>query len=102
MAQRWIILVSKMWIRTKIPNTKVSNNDIVNYVVWEKNIWKLKETKAIKDIIWLLKLLLFRYRLQVQVSDETGTTTFVLFDNEAKKIVYKTAKEFAETYLEVD
>ena len=31
--------------------TKVSNNDIVNYVVWEKKIWKIKETKAIKDII---------------------------------------------------
>ena len=102
MAQRWIILVSKMWIRTKIPNTKVSNNDIVNYVVWEKDIWKLKETKAIKDIIWLLKLLLCGYRLQVQVSDKTGTTTFVLFDNEAKKIVYKTAKEIVETYPEVD
>ena len=84
-----------MWIRTKIPYTKVSNNDIVNYVVWDKNIWKLKETKAIKDIIWLLKLLLCRYI-------QTTTTTFVLFDNEAKKIVHKIAKEIAKTHAEVD
>jgi hypothetical protein len=46
--------------------------------------------------------LLCRYGLQVQVSDETGTTTFVLFDNEAKKIVHKTAKEIAETHAKVD
>jgi hypothetical protein len=68
----------------------------------KKNIWKIEDTKAIKDIIWLLKLLLCRYKLQVQVSDETGTTTFVLFDNETKKIVHKTAKEIAETHAEVD
>ena len=60
------------------------------------------KTKAIKDIIWLLKLLLCKYRLQVQVSDKTGTTTFILFDNEVKKIVHKTAKEIAETYAKVD
>ncbi|KAK7832630.1 hypothetical protein CFP56_026248 [Quercus suber] len=34
--------------------------------------------------------------IQVQVQDETGSTTFILFDKGAKKIISKTAKELAE------
>ncbi|XP_075656237.1 uncharacterized protein LOC142626302 [Castanea sativa] len=41
------------------------------------------------------------YRIQVQVQDETGSTTFVLFDKGAEKIISKTAKELAETQEEM-
>ncbi|KAF3955901.1 hypothetical protein CMV_018935 [Castanea mollissima] len=40
-------------------------------------------------------------RIQVQVQDETGSTTFILFDKGAKKIISKTAKELAEMQEEV-
>ncbi|KAL0000439.1 hypothetical protein SO802_014220, partial [Lithocarpus litseifolius] len=36
------------------------------------------------------------YRIQVQVQDETDTTTFILFDKAAEKIISKTARELAE------
>ncbi|KAK7832629.1 hypothetical protein CFP56_026249 [Quercus suber] len=34
--------------------------------------------------------------IQVQVQDETGSTTFILFDKGAEKIISKTTKEFAK------
>ncbi|GMY08050.1 replication protein A 70 kDa DNA-binding subunit A-like [Fagus crenata] len=36
------------------------------------------------------------YRIQTEVEDATGSTTFILFDNEVEKIIPKTAKELAE------
>ncbi|KAL4606014.1 hypothetical protein ACB092_09G071600 [Castanea dentata] len=41
------------------------------------------------------------YRIQVQVQDETGSTTFILFDKGAEKIISKIAKELAEMQEEV-
>ncbi|XP_050289755.1 uncharacterized protein LOC126727899 [Quercus robur] len=41
------------------------------------------------------------YRIQVQVQDETGSTTFILFDKGAEKIISKTAKELAEIHEEM-
>ncbi|KAF3957708.1 hypothetical protein CMV_017305 [Castanea mollissima] len=40
-------------------------------------------------------------RIQVQVQDETGSTTFILFDKGAEKIISKTAKELAEMQEEI-
>ncbi|CAN8272181.1 unnamed protein product [Cochlearia groenlandica] len=34
---------------------------------------------------------IFRYRFEVSVSDATGTTTFVIFDDAAKKLIAQTA-----------
>ncbi|GMY20742.1 replication protein A 70 kDa DNA-binding subunit A-like [Fagus crenata] len=36
------------------------------------------------------------YRIQTEVEDATGSTTFILFDNGVEKIIPKTAKELAE------
>nr|POF26918.1 hypothetical protein CFP56_37691 [Quercus suber] len=40
------------------------------------------------------------YRLQVQVQDDTSSTTYILFDKGAEKIISKTTKELAETQEE--
>ncbi|KAK7851098.1 hypothetical protein CFP56_042952 [Quercus suber] len=41
------------------------------------------------------------YRLQVQVQDDTSSTTYILFDKGAEKIISKTTKELAETQEEI-
>ncbi|KAK7831128.1 hypothetical protein CFP56_027641 [Quercus suber] len=40
-------------------------------------------------------------RIQVQAQDETSSTTFILFDKGAEKIIAKTAKELAEKQEEI-
>ncbi|KAF3973404.1 hypothetical protein CMV_003161 [Castanea mollissima] len=40
------------------------------------------------------------YRIQVQVQDETNSTTFILFDKGAEKFISMTAKELAKTQEE--
>ncbi|XP_075649731.1 uncharacterized protein LOC142620215 [Castanea sativa] len=68
-------------------------------------IFKTK-VKQIKGVLWCdhcknePKFAVPSYGIQVQVQDETGSTTFVLFDKGAEKIISKTAKELAETQEE--
>ncbi|KAF3955899.1 hypothetical protein CMV_018935 [Castanea mollissima] len=71
-----------------------------------KNLEWNSETKTkvrqVKGVLWCErcknepKFAVPSYRIQVQVQDETGSTTFILFDKGAKKIISKTAKELAE------
>ncbi|KAF3955903.1 hypothetical protein CMV_018935 [Castanea mollissima] len=60
------------------------------------------KVRQVKGVLWCErcknepKFAVPSYRIQVQVQDETGSTTFILFDKGAKKIISKTAKELAE------
>ncbi|KAL4600854.1 hypothetical protein ACB092_11G229800 [Castanea dentata] len=60
------------------------------------------KVKQVKGVLWCErcknqpKFAVPSYRIQVQVQDETGSTTFILFDKGAEKIISKTAKELAE------
>ncbi|KAL4625797.1 hypothetical protein ACB092_05G050300 [Castanea dentata] len=60
------------------------------------------KVKQVKGVLWCErcknqpKFAVPSYRIQVQVQDETGSTTFILFDKRVEKIISKTAKELAE------
>ncbi|KAF3968785.1 hypothetical protein CMV_007371 [Castanea mollissima] len=60
------------------------------------------KVKQVKGALWCErcknqpKFAVPSYRIQVQVQDETGSTTFILFDKGAERIISKTAKELAE------
>ncbi|XP_065632142.1 uncharacterized protein LOC112008489 isoform X2 [Quercus suber] len=61
-----------------------------------------KKVKPSKGVLWCEhckvepKSAVPRYRIQTKVEDETGSTTFILFDRESEKFISKTAKELAE------
>ncbi|KAL0009555.1 hypothetical protein SO802_011057 [Lithocarpus litseifolius] len=65
------------------------------------------KVKQVKGVLWCErcknepKFAVPSYRIQVQVQDETDTTTFILFDKAAEKIISKTARELAEMQEEV-
>ncbi|XP_050256327.1 replication protein A 70 kDa DNA-binding subunit A-like [Quercus robur] len=65
------------------------------------------KVKQVKGVLWCErcknepKFAVPSYRIQVQVQDETGSTTFILFDKGAEKIISKTAKELAEMQEEI-
>ncbi|XP_050281086.1 replication protein A 70 kDa DNA-binding subunit A-like [Quercus robur] len=65
------------------------------------------KVKQVKGVLWCErcknepKFAVPSYRIQVQVQDETGSTTFILFDKGAEKIISKTAKELAEMQEEM-
>ena len=40
-------------------------------------------------------IIIYSYKLQIQVKDHTGTASFVLFDKDAEKIIQKTAMELS-------
>ncbi len=42
-----------------------------------------------------------RYRIQIEVSDTTDSTTFIVFDKEGEQLIGKTAKELADMQDEV-
>ncbi|KAM4082771.1 hypothetical protein ACB094_08G005900 [Castanea mollissima] len=60
------------------------------------------KVKQVKGALWCErcknqpKFAVPSYRIQVQVQDETGSTTFILFNKGAERIISKTAKELAE------
>ncbi|XP_030949817.1 replication protein A 70 kDa DNA-binding subunit A-like [Quercus lobata] len=65
------------------------------------------KVKQVKGVLWCErcknepKFAVPSYRIQVEVQDETGSTTFILFDKGAEKIISKTAKELAEMQEEI-
>ncbi|KAL0010127.1 hypothetical protein SO802_005235, partial [Lithocarpus litseifolius] len=65
------------------------------------------KVKQVKGVLWCErcknepKFAVPSYRIQVQVQDETDTTTFILFDKAAEKIISKTARELAEMQEEI-
>ncbi|KAL4599794.1 hypothetical protein ACB092_11G152200 [Castanea dentata] len=65
------------------------------------------KVKQVKGVLWCercknqRKFAVPSYRIQVQVQDETGSTTFILFDKGAERIISKTAKELAEMQEEI-
>ncbi|KAL0013058.1 hypothetical protein SO802_000127 [Lithocarpus litseifolius] len=65
------------------------------------------KVKQIKGVLWCdrcknePKFAVPSYRIQVEVQDETSSTTFTLFDKGAEKIISKTAKELAELQQEI-
>ncbi|KAK4591323.1 hypothetical protein RGQ29_021498 [Quercus rubra] len=65
------------------------------------------KVKQVKGVLWCErcknepKFAVPSYRIQVQVQDETNSTTFILFDKAAEKIISKTAKELAEMQEEI-
>ncbi|KAM3685740.1 hypothetical protein ACJW31_11G140800 [Castanea mollissima] len=65
------------------------------------------KVKQVKGALWCErcknqpKFAVPSYRIQVQVQDETGSTTFILFDKGAERIISKTAKELAEMQEEI-
>ncbi|KAF3957186.1 hypothetical protein CMV_017780 [Castanea mollissima] len=65
------------------------------------------KVKQVNGVLWCErcknqpKFAVPSYRIQVQVQDETGSTTFILFDKGAERIISKTAKELAETQEEI-
>ncbi|XP_075636556.1 replication protein A 70 kDa DNA-binding subunit D-like [Castanea sativa] len=65
------------------------------------------KVKQVKGILWCErcknqpKFAVPSYRIQVQVQDETGSTTFILFDKGVEKIISKIAKELAEMQEEI-
>ena len=40
-------------------------------------------------------IIIYSYKLQIQVKDHTGIASFVLFDKDAEKIIQKTAMELS-------
>nr|XP_023899950.1 replication protein A 70 kDa DNA-binding subunit A-like [Quercus suber] len=60
------------------------------------------KVKQVRGVLWCErcknepKFAVPSYRIQVQAQDETSSTTFILFDKGAEKIIAKTAKELAE------
>jgi len=46
------------------------------------------------------KLSVPRYKIQIEVSDTSDSTTFTIFDKEAEKLIGKTAKELAHMQFE--
>ena len=40
-------------------------------------------------------IIIFSYKVQIQVKDHTTIVSFVLFDKDAEKIIQKTAMEFS-------
>ncbi|KAM4072482.1 hypothetical protein ACB094_11G141100 [Castanea mollissima] len=65
------------------------------------------KVKQVKGALWCErcknqpKFAVPSYRIQVQVQDETGSTTFILFNKGAERIISKTAKELAEMQEEI-
>uniref|UniRef100_A0A7N2N7L0 Replication factor A C-terminal domain-containing protein n=1 Tax=Quercus lobata TaxID=97700 RepID=A0A7N2N7L0_QUELO len=65
------------------------------------------KVKQVKGVLWCErcknepKFAVPSYRIQVEVQDETGSTTFILFDKGVEKIISKTAKELAEMQEEI-
>ncbi|KAL4598102.1 hypothetical protein ACB092_11G035100 [Castanea dentata] len=65
------------------------------------------KVKQVNGVLWCErcknqpKFAVPSYRIQVQVQDETGSTTFILFDKGAERIISKTAKELAEMQEEI-
>ncbi|XP_030969013.1 replication protein A 70 kDa DNA-binding subunit A-like isoform X2 [Quercus lobata] len=65
------------------------------------------KVKQVKGVLWCErcknepKFAVPSYRIQVQVQDETGSTTFISFDKGAEKIISKTAKELVEMQEEM-
>ncbi|KAL0009241.1 hypothetical protein SO802_010743 [Lithocarpus litseifolius] len=65
------------------------------------------KVKQVKGVLWCErcrnepKFAVPSYRIQVQVQDETDTTTFILFDKAAEKIISKTTRELAEMQEEI-
>ncbi|XP_065637597.1 replication protein A 70 kDa DNA-binding subunit D-like [Quercus suber] len=60
-----------------------------------KSLWCAKcETKT--------NLPIPRYRIQIEVFDSTDKTTFVIFDQDAEKILNKSAKDLAKKQTEID
>jgi hypothetical protein len=42
-----------------------------------------------------------RYKIQIEVSDISDSTTFTIFDKEAEKLIGKTTKELAHMQFEI-
>nr|POE80270.1 hypothetical protein CFP56_62819 [Quercus suber] len=65
------------------------------------------KVKQVKRVLWCErcknepKFAVPSYRIQVQVQDETRSTTFILFDKGVEKIISKTAKELAKMHEEI-
>ncbi|XP_065618695.1 replication protein A 70 kDa DNA-binding subunit A-like [Quercus suber] len=65
------------------------------------------KVKQVRGVLWCErcknepKFAVPSYRIQVQAQDETSSTTFILFDKGAEKIIAKTAKELAEKQEEI-
>ena len=47
------------------------------------------------DYTFYSLIIIYSYKLQIQVKDHTGTASFVLFDKDAEKIIQKTAMELS-------
>ena len=43
-------------------------------------------------------IIIYSYKVQIQVKDHTGTTFFVLFDKDAEKIIKKILWNFLQKY----
>ncbi|XP_030957189.1 replication protein A 70 kDa DNA-binding subunit C-like [Quercus lobata] len=76
--------------------------NVNNICRWYACLKCKKKVKPFKGVLWCErcefepKSAVSRYRIQTKVEDETGSTTFILFDRGAEKIISNTAKELAE------
>ncbi|KAK4603919.1 hypothetical protein RGQ29_012434 [Quercus rubra] len=100
---------TKLYVNLDIPEVAEIRNKytIVHINVKELLPKGLPKIQDVKGVLWCErcknepKFAVPSYRIQVQVQDETGSTTFILFDKGAEKIISKTAKELAEMQQEI-